>query len=224
MKYIISIVLTLTFAIQAAGQNKQQSDYGVSDPKAAKILSDMSAKYKALNSIKASIKLTIESPEDDFKEEMSGSIFLKGSKYKLELGDQEITCDNKTMWTYLKDVNEVTIDNYEEDGDIMNPKDIFTMYESGFIYGFINEKTEGGRIIQVIDLTPTDKTKPFFKVRLNIDKVKKEIISAVIFDKNGNHYTYEVSNFVANPGLRDAFFTFELSKHPGIEVVDLRDF
>ena len=76
--------------------------------------------------------------------------------------------------------------------------------------------------MQFIDLTPNDKAKPYFKVRLAIDKAAKAIQSAIVFDKNGNRYTYEIKKFTPNPDISDAFFSFDTKQYPGIEVVDLR--
>lgn len=35
--------------------------------------------------------------------------FLKGEKYKMVMGRQEVFCDKQSVWTYLKDINEVQI-------------------------------------------------------------------------------------------------------------------
>ena len=71
-------------------------------------------------------------------------------------------------------------------------------------------------------MTPTDDKKTFFKVRLMIDKAKKQIYSALIFDKNGNKYTYTMQTFSTNTTVPDTFFAFDVKAHPGVEVVDLR--
>lgn len=52
---------------------------------------------------------------------------------------QEIYCDGKTMWTYLKDANEVQISNYNPKSSDINPSEIFTVYEKGFLSKFIGE-------------------------------------------------------------------------------------
>jgi outer membrane lipoprotein-sorting protein len=43
-----------------------------------------------------------------------------------------------------------------------------------------------------------------------------------IFEKNGNQYSYEITNFTPNANVTDATFTFDPKKYPGVEVVDLR--
>lgn len=188
---------------------------------AATILSGVSAKYKSFSAVKASFSMKTE---DNAKVTgtQSGTLYVKGNKYKLELTNQEITCDNVKIWTYLKDANEVQVNTYEPEPDDINPTQIFTIYEKNFLCGYIEEQTVNGKIYQVIEMTPNDKTKSYFKVRLMIDKTEKTIFSAKIFDKNGSRYTYEISKFTANPVLAESFFTFNTASHPGVEVVDLR--
>jgi outer membrane lipoprotein-sorting protein len=83
-------------------------------------------------------------------------------------------------------------------------------------------KAANGRMVHNIDLTPTDSKRTFFKVRLQIDKVNKQITNAVIFDKNGNKYTYTIKTFTPNVKVPESTFAFDAKKYPGVEVVDLR--
>jgi len=99
---------------------------------------------------------------------------------------------------------------------------VFTIYEHGYKYIYNGEVKIKGRTYQEIDLTPEDINKSFFKVRLEIDKAKKQIYSALIFDKNGNRYTYTLRSFVPNIQIPDNTFTFDPKAHKGVEVVDLR--
>jgi outer membrane lipoprotein-sorting protein len=135
---------------------------------------------------------------------------------------QELISDGKQQWTYLKKDNEVQLNNVAGSDDALNPAHIFTIYEKGFKYVYTGEEKAGGTTCQVIDLTPTDAKKPFFKVRLYIDKAKKQIYSALIFDKNGNKYTYTMQTFMPNFKAGDEVFAFDVKAHPGVEVVDLR--
>ena len=71
-------------------------------------------------------------------------------------------------------------------------------------------------------MTPIDKSKPFFKVLLNIDKKTQTISSTKIFEKTGNIYMYDISNMNTSTMVSDAQFLFDAKKYPGVEVVDLR--
>ncbi|MEN9523329.1 MAG: hypothetical protein RL065_1706, partial [Bacteroidota bacterium] len=189
----------------------------------AKVLLDgVSKKYKSFKTIKANFKLAIDNTANKIKEEKKGILTLKANKFKVELDNQEIICDGKTVWTFAKDANEVQVNNYEANASGISPASIFTMYEKGFLYQMGEVVKEAGKDIQVIELSPTDKTKNYFKIKLFIDKASQSIVRSKIFDKNGNIYTYSVMQFVSNTNYDDATFTFDAKKHPGVEVNDIR--
>ena len=87
---------------------------------------------------------------------------------------------------------------------------------------YTGDSKVNNRTVHVIDLTPTDGKRSFFKVRLNIDKSTKQISNAIIFDKNGNRYTYTIRTFTPNVKVSESMFAFDAKKYPGVEVVDLR--
>jgi outer membrane lipoprotein-sorting protein len=131
--------------------------------------------------------------------------------------------DGKSQWTYLKKDKEVQVSDADKGGDgLSNPAQIFTMYEKGFKYLYTGEQKIAGKAYQNIELTPEDDKKAIFKVKLTIDKVKKQIYSALLFDKNGNRYTYTVRTFTPNVPAPDATFAWDAKGHPGVELVDLR--
>jgi len=196
--------------------------YGQYDQKALAILDAMSAKYKNTASFYASFSYTLENETENIHEEFSGDIIVKGDKFKLDLGEQEVYNDGETMWTYLKDVNEVNIDYYfPEDGE-MTPSTIFSAYKSGYKYLFLEEETLENKIYNVIDLIPDDQDKPFFKVRLWIKKNDNSLFRWKLFDKTGNTYLYSITEFNDTYNAKDEEFVFDSSKYPGITEIDLR--
>src|ERR1041384_6402869 len=84
---------------------------------AATILSGVSAKYKGFTAVKATFTMKTEGSANKTTDTQTGTLYVKGDKYKLELANQEITCDNTKIWTYLKDANEVQVNSYEPDDD-----------------------------------------------------------------------------------------------------------
>ena len=204
------------------------------DADAKAILSKVSAKYKTYDAVKTDFVFTLDNQQAGVKETQSGTLVArsKSNKFKVTLYSpqaagkpdvaQEIISDGKTQWTYLKKDNEVQVNNVDNGGEGLNPAKIFTIYEHGYKYIYTGEKKISGTIYQEIDLTPEDDKKSFFKVRLEIDKAKKQIYSALIFDKNGNRYTYVLKSFIPNATVADNIFTFDPKAHKGVEVVDLR--
>lgn len=199
-----------------------QSGNQLNDPKAKTILDAVSKTYKSYNAIEAGFSLTTNNPGQNKSTVQNGNVFLKGEKYKLSLGKQIIYCDKQSVWTYLKDINEVQINDYEPNKEDIAPSNMFTIYQNDFNYMMNGEEAVDKTSCTVIDLMPKDKSKPFFKVRIWIDKNAKYIKRMKVFDKNGTLYTYSVTSFNSKANLEDSFFKFDAAKHPGVHVEDLR--
>ena len=165
------------------------------DPKAQEILKGVSAKYKSYKSLIASFKLNLLDKKSNKSQNQTGTVTLKGIMYNLVMADQQVMCDGKVMWTYLKESNEVQVSEAETKTDALSPTTIFTMYEKGFKTKFIAEKSVGGVVMQQIELYPEDNKKNYFKVLINISKKDKYLNNAKVFDKNGNIYTYSITKF-----------------------------
>ncbi|MFN3404933.1 MAG: LolA family protein [Cytophagaceae bacterium] len=210
-----ALVLILSFVCLATVTFAQQ------DPKAAAILDAMSKKYKDMPSFRAKFVYTMEAP-GNIKETSEGEIIVKGSKFILRMGGQEIINNGTTVWTYIKDANEVNVSNYEPGENDLNPTKIYTMYKKGYKYMFLEEKTENGKTYEVVDLIPEDKKPQIFKVRMEINKKDKTLKSWKIFEKNGNKYYYTVKDFQPDYKIEDNAFTFDVSKYKGVEVIELR--
>lgn len=216
MKYAIVILMLVGFVGMA--QNKPKA----TDKSTDKLLNTVSNRYKNFKTIKADFVSSIESKAENISEKQKGSIYVKGNKFRLDIADQVILCDNKTIWTYSKEINEVQINNYDAKKAPIRLDDLFTMYDKGFLSKTVETKREGKTEIVVIELTPKDKKKNFFKIKLTIDKLNQTIIKSQVFDKSGTIHTYTVTNQFPNIKLDDKFFVFDEKKHPKCEVIDLR--
>jgi len=200
------------------------------DAQARAILNAMSKKYHAYTFIKSDFTFTIQDQQNNVQQTQDGTLLIqaKTNKYRLTLYNlgsktiqEEIISDGKNQWTYITKDKEVQLNKAENSEEAFNPAKIFTIYEKGFKYIYTGDETLKGHLCQVIDLTP-EADKEFFKVRLWIDKVKKQLYGATIFDKNGGRFTYTIKTFTPNIPVTESTFTYDSKAHPGIEVVDLR--
>lgn len=192
------------------------------DPQATKILNEISQKYKSYTTLQTYFTLKVEERDGKIINNQQGILHTKGDKYKLELPGQELYCDNETCWLYLKDANEVQINNYDPLEQSIIPTQFYTIYEKDYFYALTEEITENNKVYQIIELTPNDKSKSYFKIKLSINKVNKSITNIKVFDKGGSRYVYEIQKQTPNLILDDTFFKFDATKHPGIEVIDLK--
>ncbi len=207
-----------TAAPTLSGQPVQQTD-----KEAQEILKGVSAKYKSYKSVKATFIVTIENPDDKSKDVQKGTIYLKGNKYKVNVAGQDVISDGKTVWTYVKDGNEVQINNVKNDENSITPSNIFTIYEKGFLFKFAGDQTTNGMVYQLVELVPVDpKKKNFFKIKLTINKNDKFITAAKVFNKNGSIHTIALDKFTPDVMTEDSIFTFSAASYPGAEVIDLR--
>ena len=216
MKKILSGVLLLFISANTVfGQT--------SDANAVKLLKAVGQKYSAYKTMQMDISLTIENQDAKSKETKTGKVSSKGNMFKAEMGNQTIISDGKTLWTYLKDGNEVQINNFEQGQDIMTPNDIFKIAEKDYLAYMGDKITENGKSLQIIELTPKNKTLSFSKIKMYIDVSDNSVKRGVVYDKNAIHYTYSISNLKTNMELSDSTFKFDKSKYPGVEVIDLRE-
>jgi outer membrane lipoprotein-sorting protein len=198
--------------------------FAQSEVKAKEILAEVSKKYRTYDVIKTEFSYTLENPQAKIKETQSGTLFVRSkvNKYKVILKGQELISDGKNQWTYLKADKEVQLSEVDNSSDALNPAKIFTIYEKGFKSVYTNDTKLNGKTLHNIDLTPIDAKRSFFKVRLQIEKLSKQITNAVIFDKNGNKYTYTIKTFMPNVKVPESTFAFDSKLYPGVELVDLR--
>ena len=194
------------------------------DPDAKKILDAVSAKFKSYKAVQASFTYSVENADGKNISSKKGTVYMKGTKYRVSFVGQEIYSDGNTVWTYDKSSNEVTITKLDKDAtSTLTPQKLFTnFYDKDFLYKLNGEKKAGGKTLQEIEMTPNDKTKAFHKVYVMIDKNAKTIYSTKVLEKAGNRYTYTVTSLKGNANIPDSKFVFDKKAYPGVEEVDLR--
>lgn len=216
MKIIITLFSIGIFLLTQTNSFSQEN-------KAKEILDKVSVKTKSFSCIQVDFKFTMENQKENISEKQNGELWIKGEKYKLDLMGTETYYDGTTVWTYLKDANEVNISEPDENSDeMLNPAKILNMYETGFKYYFKQEIFDANRPLYIIDLIPIDLTKDFSRIRLTIDKSKDLIYEIKRFGKDGNIYTITIGQYTTTKIFTDSMFKFDATKFPGVEVIDMR--
>lgn len=213
-----------TFLILALGIVTLKSNaQATNDPEAKKILDGVSDKFKTFKTVKATFTYKVENAAGKALSSKNGSVSMKGTKYRVSIVGQEIFCDGANVWTYDKAANEVTITKLDNSSNTLTPQKLFTnFYDKDFLYKLNGEKKQGAKTVQEIEMTPTDKSKPFHKVYVYVDKTGKTLSSTKVMEKAGNRYSYNVNTLTPNGAIADTQFVFDTKKYPGVEVVDLR--
>lgn len=193
----------------------------VKDQKALTLLNEVSAKAKSSKTIKADFSYTMENKQAKINETKKGTLLVSGDKYKLTAAGQTVICNGKTVWTYLKESNEVQVNNLEDKDEALTPSKLLTSYSKNYKATIIKDKANTDPNAVSMELIPNVQ-KNFTKAILTVDKIKKQVLSFRLFDKSGNIFTYKVTNYQVNVPSTPSDFTFDASKFPGVDVIDMR--
>jgi outer membrane lipoprotein carrier protein len=190
------------------------------DRDAKKILDEISEKYEAYKSMEIFFDLKVDYPERP-AEVQKASIVQQGKSFVFKSQDQDIYGNGDDVWYYLKDRNEVQINDFEEDDDLgmMTPKDLLRQYKSDkFEYAITH--AEGDDVY--IEFKPLDRYSDYSKYRIKVSKKKKDFTAMEAFGKDGSKLYVTISSFIPNKRYASDYFAFNAQKHPGVVVEDLR--
>jgi outer membrane lipoprotein-sorting protein len=209
----IFVILVLLIGYTCYPQTKDQ--------RAATLLDEVSAKTKSYKSIKADFAYTMENKQAGINEEKLGTLLVSGDKYKLNIVGQIVMSDGKTIWTYIRESNEVQINSPDNKDDAFTPSKLLSSYNENYKAKILRDKNHTDPNIETLELIP-NKVRNFTKAILSVDKTRKQVKSFAIYDKNGNIFTYKVTKFSTDAPVSPADFTFDPKQFPGVEVIDMR--
>jgi len=185
------------------------------DPKATTILNEVSVKTKSRKTI--SLDFTFDIKNGEVSDSQKGSLKIKGNKYTYSIFGATKISDGIKIASVLKQDQEVTIGKVDfNDPDEFSPQEMFTIYETGYKYRFMAEKTINGETLQLIDLYPEAGNKqPYRRVTLYINNVTKEIKKIELFHKtSGKVFTVTVTKSVYDLEINDSEFICECTRWP----------
>ena len=219
MKTRTLLITALLLAMDAGAQTTPDE----SARKAKETLDKVSAVNQKLKTFEARFSFTLNNQQEHITEKYDGNILVSGEKYRLTLMNAVTYFDGTTQAVWLKEANEVNLSAPDEDDeDSLNPAKIFNIYSHGFKFKYLGDRTEEGVPVCEIDLYPEDRSKPYSRIRLTIDRSKMQIRTLVQQGKDGNTYTVKVLSLNANATAKASDFSFDKAANPQVQVVDLR--
>lgn len=214
-------LLILSFCVFLVNSLYAQYD----EDKAREIIEKTVNKYKDQGCCVIKLNYILQNRSTGEDHEEKADLYLKDGKFKLVMQEQVIFSDQKKVWNYLKEDVSMTITWYDPNELELNPTEIFTMWETGFLYGYAGDMLVDGKNAHLIELTPEDKEKPYFKVKLFIDINTKELIKTQTFYKNNTLVmTFEFQDVDTQQDIDDSNFIFRKSDYPdNLEIIDLTE-
>ena len=186
------------------------------DKKALDMLNSMSDNYKKMKGFTSSFTYSMKNLTEDITDSFSGKISVRDDKYVLYREGQKIINDSKTVWTYLEDLNEVTISDFDASEQDISINNVFEVYKEGYKHKFI-DKVNG---INNVEIYPDDESKSYFKISFAI--LENNLLSSfTVYDKSNSIFIYTIDDFLEED-LDNSLFFFDVEKYPDIEVIDFR--
>ena len=195
--------------------------FAQSDKQAEELLKSVIDKTASYENFKAQLSYTMVNKEMDIDEKKTGFIYVKGNSYRIEMESQVIISDAETIWTYLKDSQEVMISSVEDSDENISPTKILTTYDKEYKAKFDHDKKYKDAALKVINLKPNE-GKQFEEMSITINEQKLTLENFSVYDKNGNVFTYHIINLTPNLDLPEDTFVFNADKYPDVEVIDMR--
>ena len=178
--------------------------------KARQVLDKAAAKVGNPSGAKANFKMVSGNTTT------TGTIVIKGNKFRATTPEAILWYDGTTQWTYMKNTDEVNISNPTEAQQArMNPYKFITLYKSGYTLGV---KTIRGSY--EVHLKAKNTSRSIQEMFITIG-TSTYLPSKIRMLQGGKWYDITITNFNAS-AQNDATFKFNPREYPDAEVIDLR--
>lgn len=192
------------------------------DPKAMEVMNSSRKKFNTFKDVTASFKYVLENKNlKNGNVSRTGSIKMKGPKYRIAFGEQDVICDGKTIWVIMKAEKEVSITDFDPEESLSIDR-LYNLYEKETKAKYDKEEVLGGATFSKVTLFSINKNSDFARVEIWVNKKSEVIERATIIQRNGSLVRYELNNLKTDTGVADTEFVFNKAGFPGYEIVDLR--
>jgi hypothetical protein len=185
------------------------------DSKANNILQAVTTTTKSRKTITLNFTFTVKN--GDMKEVQKGDLKIKQNQYCYSIFGTTKISDGKSVAEVIKEDKEVSISSTNfNDPDEFSPQEMFTIYEKGYKYRHMGQKTENKEILDLIDLYPdAGNTQPYRRITLFINTSTSEIKTIELFHKtSAKIFTVQVDKSVYDNDIPDSLFNCECERWP----------
>ena len=146
----------------------------------------------------------------------TGTILIKGKKFHATTHKAIVWFDGKTMWTYMKDNEEVNVSNPSEAQlQAINPYNFINLYKNGYTYTMNTAGTN-----YVIHLTSNSADRKIKELFITVNKKSYEPMQVKMLQ--GKKWTTFDITSIKKEKIADSQFRFNSKDFPKAEIIDLR--
>jgi outer membrane lipoprotein-sorting protein len=197
--------------------------FSQSNAESKAIMDKTFAGFETSKGIQLSFKTSSQDVDGNTYQPESGTAFIKGNRFKLEMESMNIWFDGTTQWVFIKEANEVNISKPDgQEVAAVSPLALLGMYKNGYILKAPISKTIKDTPVWQIEMIPSAGNRDFKVVAASINKKDHTVMQVILTAANGMKTQIDISGYNANHQFDDALFRFDKTTHPGVEIVDLR--
>ena len=145
-----------------------------------------------------------------------GKGWLQGEAYKVEMVEQQMISDGKTIWTYLVDDEEVMVSDAKKGTD-NTPLKLLTSLDENYAATLTGMDAQGNATIELAN--PKGQ---YRRVTLRVNASKLTINSLDVYMEDGAKLLVTMDEMKYDQELDEKFFTFDAKKYPNVDVIDMR--
>ncbi len=181
------------------------------------------AGFETSQGIQLLFKTTSTDAVGNAYEPQSGTAFIKGNRFKLEMETMDIWFDGETQWVFMKETNEVNISKPDgQEVAAVSPLALLGIYKNGYVLKAPVSKMVNGTPVWQIEMTPVTGNRDFKVVTAAISKKNNTVVQVTLTAANGMKTQIDIARYNANHQFDNAMFRFDKTAHPGAEIIDLR--
>ena len=174
----------------------------------------LQAEYRNVRSLQADFVQTLG------RQQLRGSITVRGEAFRIELPEQTLVSDGRTLWSYTRTDNQVIVQDYRPQEVGFSIGQVFTDWGSQFRVTGATRATIGGARHDVLAMVPRQAGSSVRDATLYVRSTDAVPTMVRVHDVNGQTLSFDLRNVRLNPRLAAGTFTFRAPS--GAEVVDLR--
>ncbi|MBI1805443.1 MAG: outer membrane lipoprotein chaperone LolA [Ignavibacteria bacterium] len=188
---------------------------------AGDIISKLQRKYDSIRDVSITFRQDVQFGVTKAEQSFSGKLLMKkGNRYRIEMDQQTIVTDGKSVWSFNKPNNQVLIDNFKENPASFSPDKVLVNVPNNYSSTVIGKERLGSQEATVLKLIPKNPTSSLKWMKVWVDTDELLMKKIQMLETSDNLMTYVVTDIKLNPGLADSQFQFE--PPTGVEVIDLR--
>lgn len=221
MKKILLPLLMMVFVAFAA--NAQKPVTMISSPSNAQAKAVVDKAIVALQqaAYEGNYNFTVAGQDEKVRQTLKGQVKLWKEKFFISLAGTEMYYDGKTQWTYVKDLNEVSItEPTPMELAESSPLAMVKGYSKGHRVDF--DETATDEKFYYVSVYPLNHGLDYFRVQLVISKKTYLVNRIKVSQRNGDRVTIALDALtpIAQPTV--TMFTYSKEAHPKATVSDLR--